>query len=135
MINRILMELYDDYKNNKLDSLIDFANKTFPNDGTNDLFIGSTLILFSNANGFKARYDCTRENLLDIVLLVKEKSKKKNLMYFYVTKVNNKKIVSKYLKNVINSENIETYADIIIEYLEQFKPKFMENMKEKEKNN
>lgn len=30
MINRIFMELYDDYENNNIDSLIEFTNKTFP---------------------------------------------------------------------------------------------------------
>ena len=30
MINRILMELYDEYEKNNIESLIEFARKTFP---------------------------------------------------------------------------------------------------------
>ena len=73
MIDRILMELYDDYENNNLDSLINFANKTFPKDGTDKLFVGCVLKLFSRCNGFKPRYDASRENLCNIVLSAKKK--------------------------------------------------------------
>ena len=37
MINRILMELYDDYEQGNIESLIDFTNKTFPRNGTDKL--------------------------------------------------------------------------------------------------
>lgn len=30
MINRILMELYDDYEKGNIESLIEFTDKTFP---------------------------------------------------------------------------------------------------------
>lgn len=73
MINRILMELYDDYEKNNIESLIEFTNKTFPKNGTDKLFIGCVLILFSRANGYKSRYDATWENLYSIVLSAKEK--------------------------------------------------------------
>ena len=73
MINRILMELYDDYEKNNIESLIEFARKTFPSDGTDKLFIGCTLILFSRCGGYKARYGATREALLSVVLSAKEK--------------------------------------------------------------
>ena len=92
MINRILMEFYDDYcENNNIDKLIDFANKTFPNDGTEKLFIGTVLILFSKAGGFKPRYFCTRENLLSVVLLAKEEISSSNLLAFYMKRLNDQK--------------------------------------------
>lgn len=42
--------------------------------------------------------------------------------------MNNKKGINKYLKGVVNSENVDKYADLIIEYLNQFKPKFLEEV-------
>ena len=75
MINRIIMELYDDYSNNNIDSLIEFSKKTFPSDGTAKLFVGCMIILFSRAQGFKPRYDCNREQLLSIVFSIKEKNR------------------------------------------------------------
>lgn len=47
MINRILMELYDDYEKGSIDNLVEFTKKTFPQNGTDKLFIGCVLILFS----------------------------------------------------------------------------------------
>lgn len=73
MVNRILMELYDDYEKGNRENLIDFTNKTFPKDGTDKLFIGCVLISFSKVSSFKPRYDLSRENLLSIVLTAKEK--------------------------------------------------------------
>ena len=64
MINRILMELYDDYEKSNIYSLKEFTKKTLPSDGTDKLFIGCVLIMFSRCNGFKARYSATREELL-----------------------------------------------------------------------
>ena len=69
MINRILMELYDDYENGNIDSLIEFTKKTLPSDGTDKLFIGCTLIMFSRSS----RYYATREELLSIVKSAKDK--------------------------------------------------------------
>ena len=133
MINRILMELYDDYSNNNIDSLIEFSKKTFPSDGTDNLFVGCTLIMFSNANGFKARYDCSREQLLDIVYALKEKIGNSNLLEFYVDRLNTHKGINKYFNDVFNDPNIEKHMNLIIEYLEQFKPKFIENIKKHDK--
>lgn len=133
MINRILMELYDDYEKNNIESLIEFTNKTFPKNGTDKLFIGCVLILFSRANGYKPRYDATRENLYSIVLSAKEKIEKTNLLAFYVERINTKKGVSKYLKDIINDKNIENYANLIINYLDQFEPKFLSEIKQNHK--
>ena len=88
MIDRILMELYDDYEKGNIESLKKFANKTFPYDGTDKLFIGCTLILFSRANSFKPRYDATREKLLSIVLSSKEKIGNSNMLSFYIDSIN-----------------------------------------------
>ena len=134
MINRILMELYDDYiSNNKIDDLIEFANKTFPKDGTDKLFIGCVLIMFSRAGGYKPRYDVTRENLYSIVLAAKEKIGSTNLLAFYVERLNTTKNISKYLNDVIKSESIDIYADLILDYLDQFKPKFVTEIKQCDK--
>lgn len=129
MINRILMELYDDYEQGSIENLIEFTNKTFPQNGTDKLFIGCVLILFSRAGGFKARYYVTRENLLSIVLAAKEKVGSTNMLAFYVERINTKKGISKYLKDIVNDKNACKYADIIIDFLEQFRPKFIEELK------
>ena len=126
MINRILMELYDNYTNDNVESLIEFSKKTFPTDGTTDLFIGCCLIMFSRAHGYEARYDCTREELLEIVYAVKEKIGKSSLLEFYVERLNTYKGINKYFKNNLN---IDKCADLIIEYLEQFKPRFRNEVK------
>ena len=131
MINRILMELYDEYEKGNIDALKDFANKTFPDDGTNKLFVGCCLVMFTNVSCFKPRYSCTRENLLSIVLLLKEKIGSSNLMAFYLDRVNDIKGVKKYFNRVINSDNLDIFTNVIIEYLEQFKPNFIERLKSK----
>ena len=135
MINRIIMELYDDYENGNNDSLLEFTKKTLPSDGTDKLFIGCVLIMFSRCNGFKARYSATREELLSIVKAVKEKIGDSNYLAFYVDRVNQEKGISKYLKDIVNDKDIDKYADLIIEYLEQFKPKFIEDLKKYNKHN
>lgn len=135
MINRIIMELYDDYENGNIDSLLEFTKKTLPSDGTDKLFIGCVLIMFSRCNGFKARYSATREELLSIVKAVKEKIGDSNYLAFYVDRINREKGISKYLKDIVNDKDIDKYADLIIEYLEQFKPKFIEDLKKYNKHN
>lgn len=132
MINRIIMELYDDYEKGNIDSLIEFTKKTLPSDGTDKLFIGCVLILFSKSS---SRYYATREELLSIVKAVKEKIGDSNYLAFYVDRVNQEKGISKYLKDIINDKDIDKYADLIIEYLEQFKPKFIEDLKKYNKHN
>ena len=132
MINRIIMELYDDYEKGNVDSLIEFTKKTLPSDGTEKLFIGCVLILFSKSS---SRYYATREELLSIVKAVKEKIGDSNYLAFYVDRVNKEKGISKYLKDVVNDKNVDKYADLIIEYLEQFRPKFVENLKKDNREN
>ena len=132
MINRILMELYDDYEKGNIDSLIEFTKKTLPSDGTDKLFVGCVLILFSRSS---SRYYASREELLSIVKAAKEKLGNSNYLAFYVDRVNREKGISKYLKDIVNDKDIDKYADLIIEYLEQFKPNFVENLKKYSKNN
>lgn len=88
MINRILMELYDDYEKGNVNSLIEFTEKTLPSDGTDKLFIGCTLIMFSKSS---SRYYATREALLSIVKAAKEKLDDSNYLAFYVDRVNKEK--------------------------------------------
>ncbi len=130
MINRLLMELYDDYEKNNIESLIEFAEKTFPQNGTDKLFIGCVLIMFSRASGFKPRYSISREQLSSIVLAVKEKIGETHLLAFYVDRINTKKGISKYLANVVKDNNIDDYANLILDYLNQFKPDFVKDLKQ-----
>lgn len=130
MINRILMELYDDYEKNNMESLIEFTNKTFPQDGTNQLFLGCVLIMFSRTAGFKARYSATRENLYSIVLAAKEKIGPTNLLAFYVDRINTIQGITKYLGVLVNDKDIDKYADLILDYLDQFKPNFISELKQ-----
>lgn len=117
------MELYDDYESDKDNgSVVEFAKKTFPSDGTDKLFIGCVMIMFSTAGSFKPRYYCTRERLESIVLLVKEKVGKSNLLAFYLDRVNETKGINRYFVDIINDPNLENYADNLLKYLDQFKP-------------
>ena len=130
MINRILMESFDEYsENNSIDGLIEFTNQTLPSDGTDNLFIGCVLIMFSVAGVYKPRYFCTRENLESIVLLAKEKIGSSNLLAFYVERFNQTKGISKYLSEIVHDENLDKYADLILEYLSQFKHDFVNDIK------
>ena len=79
MINRILMELYDEYEKENIEPLKEFSNITFINENAYIVFMGCTLIMFSKVHGLKPRYLCTREELLEIVLSIK---KKINKLYF-----------------------------------------------------
>ena len=125
MINRILMELYDEYEKGNVEPLKEFAKKTFPSDGTHTLFIGCVVLMFKiNSNGFKPRYGCTREYLVSIVKAAKKQYNGTNLLAYYFNNINPYKGVKKYFKNVLESSNLYKYADLIIDYLEQFKLDF-----------
>lgn len=124
------MELYDDFEKGNKESLIEFTHKTFPQNGTDKLFIGCALIMFSRTEGFKPRYSVSRENLYSIVSTAKEKIGTTNLLAFYIERINSQKGINKYLAKIVKDEKIEDYADLILEYLDQFKPKFGENLKE-----
>ena len=110
--------------------LKDFAEKTFSEEGVRKLFIGCTLVMFSLANtqSYKPRYNCTRENLLDIVMSAKEKIGDTILLDFYAKRVNKTKKVITYFNDLFDEENLEEYVDVLISYLEQFRPRFRENL-------
>ena len=130
MINRILMELAEDYfETGSVDKLLDFSQKTFPSDGTSMLFVGLMLIMFSRTDNFKPKYSCSRENLLSIVMLAKEKVGNSNLLAFYVDRVNTTKGIKKYLNDIVSDDNLDKYADVIIEYLDHFKPDMVSEIK------
>ena len=129
MLNRILMELYDEYANNNIEPLIEFSKKTFPQDGTDKLFVGCTLIMFSRAHDFKPRYDCDREQLLEIVSSIKQKIGNTNLLDFYLVRLNKHKGISKHFNNIFNDEELDKHVDLLIKYLNKFKPTFIEEIK------
>ena len=130
MINIILMELYDEYEKGSVQELKDFAEKTFSEEEVRKWFIGCTLVMFSLANtqSYKPRYNCTRENLLDIVMSAKEKIGDTILLDFYAKMVNKTKKVVTYFNDLFDEENLEEYVDVLISYLEQFRPRFRENL-------
>lgn len=72
--------------------------KHFRKNGTEKLFIGSTLILFSRVGGYKPRYDSSRENLYSIVLLAKEKG------------------INQFLEPVVHDKNIDEYDNTMTNY-------------------
>ena len=55
MINRILMELYDEYEKENIEPLKEFSNITFINENAYIVFMGCTLIMFSKVHGLKPR--------------------------------------------------------------------------------
>lgn len=124
------MELYDEYEKGSVQELKDLAKKTFDEEGVRKLFIGCTLVMFSLAKnqGYKPRYNCTRENLLDIVMSAKEKAGDTILLDFYAKMVNKTKRVVTYFDDLFDEENLEEYVDVLISYLEQFKSRFRENL-------
>ena len=135
VIDRIIMELFDEYEKGNMESIIEFTNKTFPNDGTDRLFMGCLLILFSNSvRTYKPRYFATRERLYSIALAAKEKIGNTNLLAFYIEKINRNKGINKYLTDIVKDKNIDKYADLIIEYLDKFKPNFVSNIKNRYSN-
>lgn len=88
--------------------------------------------MFIQATCFKSRYDCTRENLLSIVLAAKENVENVNLLKFYIDRVNTFKGINKYFDLQIKDEELEKNANVIINYLNKFKPDFIGAIKQNE---
>ncbi|MFI3307286.1 MAG: hypothetical protein R3Y21_01840 [Mycoplasmatota bacterium] len=128
MIDRILMELYDNYQKNDLSQLDKFIKMNFPNDGTDIYFKVCVFILFSRCSGYQARYSATREKLCEIILSGNYNNK--NLLDFYINKVNNQKGILK-IYNTLDKNKIPIYVDNILKYLNQFSPKFLNELKDK----
>ena len=133
MINRILIELYDNYvESGNLVPVEDFAELTFKNEGVRKLFVGSFIILADkSSNAFKPRYEINRENLIDVVSLAKEKVGDTNLLAFYIDRVNTTKGITSYLNDIANDEKVSEYANLLLEYLDQFKPRMVEMVMDK----
>lgn len=133
MINRILIELYDNYvESGNLAPVEDFAELTFKNEGVRKLFVGSFIILADkSSNAFKPRYEINRENLIDVVSLAKEKVGDTNLLAFYIDRVNTTKGITSYLNDIANDEKVSEYANLLLEYLDQFKPNMLNMVMDK----
>ena len=130
MINRILIELYDNYvESGNLAPVEDFAELTFKNEGVRKLFVGSFITLADkSSNAFKPRYEINRENLIDVVSLAKEKVGDTNLLAFYIDRVNTTKGITSYLNDIANDESVSEYANLLLDYLDQFKPRMVEKI-------
>ena len=133
MINRILIELYDNYvESGNLAPVEDFAELTFKNEGVRKLFVGSFIILADkSSNAFKPRYEINRENLIDVVSLAKEKVGDTNLLAFYIDRVNTTKGITSYLNDIANDEKVSECANLLLEYLDQFKPNMLNMVMDK----
>ena len=133
MINRILIELYDNYvESGNLVPVEDFAELTFKSEGVRKLFVGTFIILADkSSNAFKPRYEINRENLIDVVSLAKEKVGDTNLLAFYIDRVNTTKGITSYLNDISNDEKVSEYANLLLEYLDQFKPRMVEMVMDK----
>ena len=62
----------------------------------------------------------------------KKKIGTSNLLEFYIDRLNTKKGIKKYFKHVFNDVDLEKHVDLIIAYLEQFKPRFIKDIKQYE---
>ena len=133
LINRILIELYDNYvESGNLAPVEDFAELTFKNEGVRKLFVGSFIILADkSSNAFKPRYEINRENLIDVVSLAKEKVGDTNLLAFYIDRVNTTKGITSYLNDIANDEKVSECANLLLEYLDQFKPNMLNMVMDK----
>ena len=133
MINRILIELYDNYvESGNLVPVEDFAELTFKSEGVRKLFVGTFIILADkSSNAFKPRYEINRENLIDVVSLAKEKVGDTNLLAFYIDRVNTTKGITSYLNNIANDEKVSECANLLLEYLDQFKPNMLNMVMDK----
>ena len=133
MINRILIELNDNYvESGNLVPVEDFAELTFKNEGVRKLFVGSFIILADkSSNAFKPRYEINRENLIDVVSLAKEKVGDTNLLAFYIDRVNTTKGITSYLNDIANDEKVSECANLLLEYLDQFKPNMLNMVMDK----
>ncbi len=124
-MNVYLMKFYDEYdKLNSIKALEEFTTLTFPQDGTDKLFIGCVLILITSV--YRTRV--TSEALSTIVQAVRNKVGDSNLLKFYIERINDNKLISKYLFKVINDKNLDRYADMILDYLKKMSFNFCDEI-------
>lgn len=125
-MNVILMEIFDEYDKSKtINSLEEFTYKTFPKDGTDKIFIGCVLILINSV--FRTRVNA--ETLKTVVLSAKEYVGDKNLLKFYIERVNGDKLISKYLYNFDKIDDYESKVDMILDYLDHMSFDFVKYVK------
>lgn len=124
-MNIILMEIYDEYDKYKtINKLKDFTKLTFPNDGTDKVFIGCVLILITNV--YKTRVNA--ESLYTVVHSAKESVGTSNLLKFYLDRVNSNKMISKYLSQSINDDKFMSHINLILEYIKRMSFNFSESI-------
>ena len=125
-MTEVLLEIYEEYNASKtINKLEEFTYKTFPQDGTDKLFIACVLILINSV--YKSRL--SGETLATVVQAAKEKTDDTNLLEFYATRINTSKTISKYLTKAVFSTNLETYADTILDYLRERSFNFKEEIR------
>lgn len=116
MINKYLIDAFEEFESKQTyKTLIEFAEKTFPKNGTDKLFIGCSLILITNE---MSKYSATTHALLSILKCGKQKIGATNLLQIYYEKINTHKEVSRYLKKVIYQEDFDKNLDMLIDYFE-----------------
>lgn len=122
-MNKILMDIYDEYYNDKgISKLEEFAKITFKNEKTGKIFIGFVLILINRV--YKTRINA--ESLFSVVNSVNEKIGKSNLLKFYLDRINGDKMVSKYLGKFVDDDDFLEQVDLIIKYLKRMSFDFTE---------
>lgn len=114
MINQYLFDGYEEFhKEGTFKVLDEFIDKTFPRDGTDKLFMGCVVILYTTV--INKNYANTH-SLLSILMSGKEEVDGTNLLRFYFERVNDNKIVSKYLKKELYSDKFQEHLDMLIDY-------------------
>lgn len=69
-----------------------------------------------------------KRRIIGNVLSIKQKINNTNLLEFYLDRINTKKGINKYFKEIRENGKLEEGADIVIDYLEQFRPKFISKL-------
>lgn len=114
MISEYLMNGWIEYTEKKTyNTLLEFADKTFPKDGTDRLFIGCALLLINSV--INKNY-ATTDAMLSILECGKEKIGNTNLLTIYFERRNTNKDISKYLKKELYDDDFEKHLDMLIDY-------------------
>ena len=64
-------------KTQKIDKVVEFANKTFGDIEVRKFFIAMMNLMFKTERGFKPKYQMTRENFCEYLLFVQTKERKR----------------------------------------------------------
>lgn len=129
MINQYLFDGYEEYTNNRTyEVLTEFANKTFPQNGTDKLFIGCSIILYRSV--VNKNYANTHA-LLSILKAGKDNEDGINLLKYYFENINDSKDVSRYLKKELYSKDYLEHLDMLIDYFSGWSYNFYDIVYEK----